>query len=41
MKKMHPFAVDVSSGIETNGIKDREKMEAFVSSVRKIDGEDI
>ena len=41
VKKVHPFAVDVSSGIETNGIKDREKMEAFVSGVRKIDGEDI
>lgn len=31
----HPFAVDVSSGIETNGVKDIEKMTAFVEAVRK------
>ena len=29
-----PFAVDVSSGIETGGVKDREKMTAFVRAVR-------
>ena len=32
---LHPFAVDVSSGIETDGTKDKEKMEAFVAAVRK------
>lgn len=32
---LHPFAVDVSSGIETGGTKDKEKMEAFVAAVRK------
>ena len=31
----HPFAVDVSSGIETNGVKNIEKMTAFVEAVRK------
>ena len=31
-----PFAVDVSSGIETDGTKDPEKMEAFVNTVRRI-----
>ena len=31
---LHPFAVDVSSGIETDGLKDREKMQAFVAAVR-------
>lgn len=30
-----PFAVDVSSGIETGGVKDIEKMAAFVAAVRK------
>ncbi len=29
-----PFAVDVSSGIETEGLKDREKMERFAAAVR-------
>lgn len=32
---LHPFAVDVSSGIETDGMKDKEKMAAFVAAVRK------
>lgn len=35
---LHPFAVDVSSGIETDGRKDRNKMAAFVAAVRKEDG---
>ncbi len=33
--RLHPYAVDVSSGIETNGAKDREKMAAFAAAVRK------
>ncbi|MDO5128037.1 MAG: phosphoribosylanthranilate isomerase [Eubacteriales bacterium] len=32
---LHPFAVDVSSGIETDGVKDKTKMAAFVAAVRK------
>jgi len=32
---LHPYAVDVSSDIETNGIKDKTKMAAFVTAVRK------
>ena len=32
---LHPFAVDVSTGIETDGVKDKEKMAAFVTAVRK------
>ena len=35
VKAVHPFAVDVSSGIETDGVKDYKKMTAFVSAVRK------
>ncbi|GAB6990765.1 phosphoribosylanthranilate isomerase [Paenibacillus pini] len=31
----NPFAVDVSSGVETNGVKDSFKMEAFVRAVRE------
>lgn len=32
--RLHPYAVDVSSGIETDGIKDLKKMEAFAAAVR-------
>lgn len=34
---LRPFAVDVSSGIETDGVKDQRKMTEFVASVRKED----
>lgn len=37
VKLLHPFAVDVSSGIETGGRKDKTKMAAFVAAVRKED----
>lgn len=32
--KAHPYAVDASSGCETNGVKDPAKMLAFVNAVR-------
>jgi len=32
---LKPFCVDVSSGVETGGIKDAEKIEMFVSLVRR------
>jgi len=35
IRRCHPFAVDVSSGIETDGKKDREKMQAFIQAVRQ------
>ena len=34
VRRLKPYAVDVSSGIETDGIKDPNKMILFVSSVR-------
>lgn len=37
VRQIHPYAVDVSSGIETEGRKDKEKMTAFVDTVRKYD----
>ena len=40
VKKLNPFAVDVSSGIETNSIKDAEKMKKFVNSVRSVNKND-
>ena len=36
----HPYAVDVSSGIETDGTKDPEKMRSFVRAVRGGAGEE-
>ncbi len=37
VKTLKPFAVDVSTGIETDGKKDSEKMTAFAAAVRKED----
>lgn len=37
LQRLRPFAVDVSSGIETKGFKDKVKMAAFVAAVRKED----
>ena len=37
VRQLHPYAVDVSSGIETAGKKDPAKMAAFVAAVRKND----
>lgn len=35
IRTLHPWGVDVSSGIETGGVKDFHKMAAFVAAVRK------
>lgn len=35
VRKLHPYALDVSSGIETDGVKDEVKMAAFANAVRK------
>ena len=35
VERLHPFALDVSSGIETDGVKDPEKMRAFMRAVRR------
>ena len=36
IKTLRPCGVDVSSGIETGGVKDREKAVAFVAAVREV-----
>ena len=33
---LRPYALDVSSGIETDGYKDRAKMEHFIQAVRSV-----
>lgn len=35
IEKLHPFGVDASSSLETDGYKDKEKMTAFVKAVRE------
>ena len=40
IKQIRPFAVDVSSGVESEkGIKDHEKVSSFIREVRTADGE--
>ena len=35
MRKLNPYALDVSTGIETDGLKDKNKMAEFAEAVRK------
>ena len=35
VRALKPYAVDVSSGIETDGLKDKEKMAAFAAAVKR------
>ena len=39
MRKLHPYALDVSTGIETDGLKDKQKMAEFAAAVRKEETE--
>ena len=41
LRERKPFAVDVSSGIETGGFKDIDKMRAFVRAVRKTENAEV
>ena len=37
IRTVRPYGIDISSGIETEGVKDDEKMKAFTNIVRTID----
>ena len=38
VEQLNPYRVDVSSGVETDGWKDKRKMQALIAAVRKKEG---
>jgi phosphoribosylanthranilate isomerase len=39
IKTARPWGVDVSTGVETNGIKDKKKIQSFIDTIRKVQGQ--
>lgn len=36
VKQLHPYGIDLSSGIETDGVKDKGKLSSVIASVRRM-----
>lgn len=41
IRRCRPYAVDVSSAVETDGYKDEEKIRRFIEAVRKVETEQV
>lgn len=36
VKQLHPYGIDLSSGVETNGVKDKGKISSVIHAVRRL-----
>lgn len=36
VKQLHPYGIDLSSGVETNGVKDKGKISSVIHAVRRM-----